>query len=72
MHKFKGRVSTERVVSGKGIVNAYEFLATKCPGEVNEAIDTEIRTHTEGAMFVSRHAYDNPLCERAIDRVDTG
>ena len=31
--KFGGRVSTERIVSGKGIVNVYEFLASVRPDE---------------------------------------
>lgn len=29
-----GRVSTERVVSGKGIINIYEFLVSKFPDKV--------------------------------------
>lgn len=39
-HKFGcdgswGRVSAERIVSGKGIVNVYEFLANKFPSQVS-------------------------------------
>ena len=69
MGKFHGRVSTERVVSGKGIVNVYEFLATKFPDEVDATIDAKIRFETEGAMYVSRSSYDNALCERVITLV---
>ena len=69
MGKFHGRVSTERVVSGKGIVNVYEFLATKFPDEVDTTIDAKIRFETEGAMYVSRSSYDNALCERVITLV---
>lgn len=68
-HKFGGRVSTERVVSGKGIVNVYEFLANKFPDQVDPAIDNRVRTETEGAAIVSRSAYDNKLCEQAMDIV---
>ncbi|KAJ8598445.1 hypothetical protein CTAYLR_006873 [Chrysophaeum taylorii] len=67
--KFGGRVSTERVVSGKGIVNVYEFLASKFPEDVDPIIDKRIRTETEGAAIVSRSAYDNKLCERAMEIV---
>lgn len=67
--KFGGRVSTERVVSGKGIVNVYEFLAQKFPEKIDPQIDKCIRTESEGAAIVSRSAYDNKLCEQAMDIV---
>ncbi|KAL3785354.1 hypothetical protein HJC23_011037 [Cyclotella cryptica] len=35
------RVSTERVVSGRGLANVYEFLAQKFPGRVDSAIHAE-------------------------------
>lgn len=35
-HDKIGRVSTERVVSGKGLENVYEFLSTEYKSEVRE------------------------------------
>lgn len=68
--KFHGRVSTERVVSGKGIVNVYEFLADKkMTADIDPKIDQRIRTENEGAALVSRSAYDNPICAKTMDIV---
>jgi len=67
--KFGGRVSTERVVSGKGIVNVYEYLATQFPDDVDPKIDAKIRNETEGAALVSRSAYDNAVCAKTMDVV---
>ena len=68
-NKFQGRVSTERVVSGKGIVNVYEFLAEKYPELIDPKLDFRIRTETEGAALVSTSAYDNSLCNQTMDLV---
>ncbi len=63
-----GRVSYERVVSGPGLVNVYQFFRdseemAEAP-EVHEAM----RNEDPGAV-ISRHglARSDPLCERALD-----
>lgn len=45
MKKFeqKHRVSVERVISGTGIANIYEFLMFKFPEKVNPEIKTKVR-----------------------------
>uniref|UniRef100_A0A7S3NMV2 Glucokinase n=1 Tax=Aureoumbra lagunensis TaxID=44058 RepID=A0A7S3NMV2_9STRA len=65
--KFQGRVSTERVVSGKGIVNIYEFLASKFPEKVNPRYDNDIRSASEGAAIVAQASYDDELCAKVMD-----
>ena len=64
--KFGGRVSTERIVSGKGIVNVYEYLASVRPDEVDAALDQRIRADDEGAAHVGAAAFDNKLCHDAM------
>jgi len=65
--KFNGRISMERVVSGKGLVNVYEFLADRHPEKVDEAKHKQIMSETEGAKFISEYSYDYQLCKEAID-----
>ena len=67
--KFHGRVSTERVVSGKGIVNVYEFLALRRPSEVDAALAARIHAAHEGAGVIAANAYDDDLCGDALDLV---
>ena len=52
--KFGGRVSTERIVSGKGIVNVYDYLAHARPDEVEPTLDHKIRAEDEGALHVAK------------------
>jgi len=40
--KLGGRVSVERVVSGSGIPNIYEFLSQKYPDLIDPIVDREI------------------------------
>mmetsp|Transcript_14604 Transcript_14604/g.43620 ORF Transcript_14604/g.43620 Transcript_14604/m.43620 type:complete len:298 (-) Transcript_14604:35-928(-) len=69
-HKFKGRVSAERVISGKGIVNVYEFLADgEMKDKVSAPLDRKIRSAAEGAAVVSAGSYDNAVCEQALEVV---
>lgn len=63
------RVSTERVVSGKGIVNVYDFLAQKFPDDVDQLLDSRIRSETEGAGIVASSVYDNKVCEQTMEIV---
>jgi len=66
--KFNGRISVERVVSGKGIVNIYEFLRQKFPEQVNDVIDAEIMSSVnEAAAIISQHLHDNKLCHQSFE-----
>lgn len=63
-----GRVSYERVVSGPGLVNIYEFFRDR--EEMAEApeVHEAMREEDPGAV-ISRHglARSDPLCERSLD-----
>ncbi len=67
----KYRVSVERVVSGRGLANVYEFLAKEYPGMVQEDLHREF----EGAgalqgkvVGVNANSDDaNSLCVRAME-----
>jgi glucokinase len=65
LHAQFGRVSTEHVVSGPGIVRIYEFLRAEFP----EAPALRECVRTEGAAAISRHALEqgDPLACRALD-----
>lgn len=65
--KFKGRVSVERVVSGKGLVNVYEFLRERFPEQVIEKHDRRIMGEAiEGGRVIAELTYDYPLAGKAI------
>eukprot|EP00871_Galdieria_phlegrea_P006039 jgi/Galph1/922/GphlegSOOS_G5647.1 len=61
------RVSVERVVSGKGLENIYEFLREKFPQDINQVHDEKILTATEGARVIGSLVYDDKLCGMAMD-----
>ena len=62
------RVSYERVLSGKGLINLYEFFRDREQMAESEALREEMR-HDDPAAVVSRHGLErtDPLCERALD-----
>lgn len=63
----KARVSVERVISGPGIANIYEFLAEKYPSQVNSSIQAEFEA---GGAFkggvVAKNADTDALCGKAM------
>lgn len=69
-HKFahKRRVSVERVVSGSGLANIYEYLSTKHSDRVNPAVHQEIANagSAKGGV-ISKHSEDDGLCRRAME-----
>eukprot|EP00188_Purpureofilum_apyrenoidigerum_P006053 Plantae.Rhodophyta-Purpureofilum_apyrenoidigerum.ctg8690.p1 GENE.Plantae.Rhodophyta-Purpureofilum_apyrenoidigerum.ctg8690~~Plantae.Rhodophyta-Purpureofilum_apyrenoidigerum.ctg8690.p1 ORF type:complete len:450 (-),score=92.75 Plantae.Rhodophyta-Purpureofilum_apyrenoidigerum.ctg8690:326-1675(-) len=67
--KFRGRVSVERIVSGKGLLNVYEFFKAKFPDLVNENLDEVIREHVEAGAVIASSAYDYALCAKTMDFV---
>ncbi|CAK0819994.1 unnamed protein product [Prorocentrum cordatum] len=61
--KFSGwnRISFERVVSGKGICNTYEFLAYKNPGRIDKKVHSEYLASRENAGIVAQNARPGTL-----------
>jgi len=47
----KSRISVERIVSGKGIANIYQFLAWKFPEKVNSEVHRKFCGPVEGMQF---------------------
>ncbi len=65
-----GRVSYERIVSGPGLVNLYEFFRAREPGKASAAVEAQLAADPAGrAACISAHALagDDELCQRALD-----
>ena len=63
----KKRVSVERVVSGKGLANIYEFLAQKYPDQVDEIVHAEFLAAGDlQGKIVGVNAKNGNLCDQAI------
>jgi len=62
------RVSVERVVSGLGLVNIYEFLSKKYPSDINKKIQEEYdgAGDMQAAVIASNYK-NNVLCQKAMD-----
>jgi glucokinase len=62
------RVSYERLVSGPGLVNIYQFLRDTGKGEEPPWLAEEMR-HGDPAPIISQHAMDgkSPLCLHALE-----
>src|ERR1700678_3621595 len=63
-----GHVSNERILSGPGLVNVYEFLKESGCAKEDPALAEEM-THDDGAAAISRAALfgKNVLAEKALD-----
>ena len=63
-----GRVSYERILSGPGLVNVYEFLRDTGREQETTALREEI-AHGDAAAVIAGHAMAGtaPICERALD-----
>ena len=63
-----GRVSSERIVSGPGLVNAYRFFRDRGKGKEPAWLAEELRVGDPAAV-ISRRALDgkSPLCVQALD-----
>lgn len=63
----KGRVSVERVVSGKGLANIYEFLADEYPSRIDHNVHDEFLTAgDEQGRVVGTNATEGSLCLQAM------
>ena len=67
--KFKSqhRVSVERVVSGHGLANIYEFLCIAMPDKVDPAIHVEIDNATEKGAVIAKYKESNEICQQVMD-----
>lgn len=63
----RGRVSVERVVSGKGLENIYEFLRERAPGEVDAALDKAYGESSERGRLIGTEKYKYPLFMQAVE-----
>jgi len=62
------RVSIERVVSGSGLLNVFEYLCATHPDKVNVEIVTAVSAAGDlGAAEIAKHGSDDELCGRTMD-----
>lgn len=62
------RVSVERIVSGKGLANVYDFLSKKFRNDVDTAIHDEfIKSDDTQGQIVGENAATDKLCRQAMD-----
>lgn len=62
-----GRVSYERVVSGQGIANIYEFVCHRTPGRVSAHVAAAVAAGDPAAAVTEHAAQGDPLCAEALD-----
>ena len=70
MNKFNDnfRTSQERVVSGMGLANVYEFLALEFPDKVDSKVHEDfLSAGDEQGKVVSVNADEGTLCKQALD-----
>lgn len=61
------RVSVERLVSGKGLENIYEFLRTKFPDEVNKIHDENYIRSSERGRLIGQEKYNYHLFKKSLE-----
>lgn len=64
-----GRVSYERVLSGPGLHNIYEFLTAGGKEQEPQSLKNELQQAADPAAVISQHGMDGdaPICVRALD-----
>jgi glucokinase len=64
-----GRASYERVLSGPGLQNIYNFLAAAGKEQEPQWLKDELQQAVDPAAVISEHALDGkaPICERVLD-----
>eukprot|EP00904_Undaria_pinnatifida_P011444 jgi/Undpi1/742/HiC_scaffold_10.g04206.m1 len=63
------RVSVERIASGSGLVNAYEFLCNAFPERVEKEVDDAVREagDQKGKVISFNSLLDGSICEQVMD-----
>jgi len=66
--KFSGRnrISVERVVSGRGICNIYEFLAWREPKKIVKHVHEAFMNSPHDGAIITKNAKPGSLCEQAL------
>ena len=64
-----GRVSVERVLSGPGLLNVFEFLGDTGRAKVPPALADEIKSAPTPPALISQYGMEGkyPICEQALD-----
>lgn len=66
--RYTHRLSIERVVSGRGLANVYEFLTLEYPERVDETVHDEFLSAGDmQGKVVSENAVEGTLCKQAVD-----
>jgi glucokinase len=68
LHQKYGRVSCERVLSGPGIKNIYDFLSDTKKAEEPDWLHEQLRTAQDAPALISQVALENKaaICERTL------
>lgn len=61
------RVSVERVVSGMGLENIYEFLREKYPDQVDPVMDAQYNSSTEKGSLIGLEKYNYQLFKQTLE-----
>jgi glucokinase len=65
---YRNRLSVERVVSGPGLANIYEFLAHKYPNRIDTKVHAEFEEETDmKGKVVAVNATKGSLCRQAME-----
>ena len=69
LQKKYGHVSYERIVTGPGIYNLYEFLVESELEPRDESLEKELKEHAEPQVVITQKGVnkDNKTCERVIN-----
>lgn len=69
LKKKYGHVSYERILSGPGIYQLYEFLIQNKIESKNEALDKELRKHPEPQIIITNYGInkENIVCEKVLE-----
>ncbi|NGX32648.1 MAG: Glucokinase [Candidatus Anoxychlamydiales bacterium] len=69
LQKKYGHVSYERILTGAGIYNLYEFLVENNIEPKDEKLDSELKKHSEPQVIITKKGVnkENKTCERVID-----
>jgi glucokinase len=69
LHKRFGHVSLERVLSGRGLLNIYDWLKSLGDFEESSGVQEAMRT-TDPARVITDNAIggEDPLCRKALQR----